>query len=314
MNNNLRNEIDALKNEKKAVILAHYYQVPEIQEIADYIGDSLGLAQKAANTSAKIILFAGVRFMAETAKILNPEKKVILPDLDAGCSLSDSCPAEKFREFIEKYPGYTVISYINCSAEVKALSDIIVTSGNALKIVDSLPDNEKIIFGPDKNLGAYINAMTGKKMILWDGSCIVHDMLTAEAVLKLKEKYKDARIIAHPECKATVLNVADFVGSTTAMVRFVKNDNALSYIVATETGISYQLQKENPGKKFFIVPADESCACNDCEFMKRNTPEKLYHCLRNEVPEMILPEELMSKAKIPVLRMLELTNKLNQKQ
>lgn len=311
MNNNLRNKIDVLKKEKKAVILAHYYQVPEIQEIADYVGDSLGLAQKAANTSAKIILFSGVRFMAETAKILNPDKKVILPDMEAGCSLSDSCPAEQFRVFIEKHPEHTVISYINCSAEVKALSDIIVTSGNALKIVDSFPENEKFIFGPDKNLGAYINAMTGRKMILWNGSCTIHDLLTAEAVLKLKGKNKDARIIAHPECKAALLNIADFIGSTTAMVRFVRNDNALSYIVATETGISYQLQKENPGKKFIIVPADESCACNDCEYMKRNTPEKLYHCLKNEQPEMVLSEELMRKAKIPVLKMLELSDKLN---
>jgi len=285
--------------------LAHYYTLPEVQDIADFVGDSLALSKQAAATDADIILFAGVHFMAETAKILSPHKKVLIPDLTAGCSLADSCPAEELEVFLKKYKNYKVLSYINCSAKVKTLSDIIVTSGNALKVVNALPENEKIVFTPDRNLGAYINKETGREMVLWNGACHVHDQLTADEVFKLKEKYPDAKVMAHPECKATVLALADFVGSTAAMLQFAKNEPAPAFIVATETGILYEMQKQNPAKQFYVVNNPETCACNDCEYMKLNTLEKIYQALQTESPEIILEDELIKKALSPIQRMLE---------
>ncbi|MBP7496427.1 MAG: quinolinate synthase NadA [Bacteroidales bacterium] len=304
---NIISNINNLKKQKNAVILAHFYQISEIQEIADYIGDSLGLAQNALKTNADIIVFAGVHFMAETAKILNPLKKVIVPDINAGCSLADSCPPAKFSEFINKHKDHIVISYINCSAEVKALSDIICTSSNAVKIVNSLPKEQKIIFAPDKNLGAYINSITGRKMLLWDGTCEVHNILSIEKVLKLKQQYPDAKIIAHPECKDVILKIADFIGSTTQLLDFTKKDNADKFIIATETGILYKMRQQSPEKEFFIVPADDNCACNDCPYMKLNTLDKLYKCLFDEKPEIILSQQLIEKAKKPILRMLNIS-------
>ena len=303
--------IEKLKKEKNAVLLAHYYQIPEIQDIADYIGDSLGLAQKALETQSDIIIFAGVHFMAETAKILNPKTKVILPDLEAGCSLADSCPADKFKKFKEKYPNHIVISYINCSAAIKTMSDVICTSGNAVNIVESFPKEQKIIFAPDKNLGAYVNQLTGRNMVLWDGTCEVHDILTTEAIINLKVANPDAKLVAHPECKAAVLELADFVGSTTAMLKFTRLDKAKRFIIASETGILHQMKKESPDKKFIIVPTDETCSCNDCPYMKKNTMEKLYLSMKNETPEIILSNETIEKAKIPIVRMLEISKKLN---
>jgi len=300
-------EIDRLRKQNNAVILAHYYQVPEIQDIADYIGDSLGLAQKAAETKADLIVFAGVHFMAETAKILNPSKKVILPDSKAGCSLADSCPPEDFSRFIDKYPGHIVISYINCSAAIKTMSDVICTSGNAVKIVESFPKDQKIIFAPDKNLGGYINRITGRNMILWDGSCEVHDILSTEAIIKMKVENPDAKLIAHPECKAPVLELADFVGSTNEMLNYARMDSSQKYIVATETGILHQMYKESPGKQFLIVPTDETCSCNDCPYMKMNTLHKLYLCLKNESPEITLDLEVIGKAGKPIKKMLEIS-------
>jgi len=303
--------IEKLKKEKNAVLLAHYYQIPEIQDIADYIGDSLGLAQKALETQSDMIVFAGVHFMAETAKILNPKTKVILPDLEAGCSLADSCPADKFKKFKEKYPDHIVISYINCSAAIKTMSDVICTSGNAVNIVESFPKEQKIIFAPDKNLGAYVNQLTGRNMVLWDGTCEVHDILTTEAIINLKVANPDAKLVAHPECKAAVLELADFVGSTTAMLKFTRLDKAKRFIIASETGILHQMKKESPDKKFIIVPTDETCSCNDCPYMKKNTMEKLYLSMKNETPEIILSNETIEKAKIPIIRMLEISKKLN---
>jgi quinolinate synthase len=300
-------KIEKLRKEKNAVILAHYYQNSEIQDIADYIGDSLGLAQKAAETTADIIVFAGVHFMAETAKILNPSKKVLLPDLEAGCSLADSCKPEDFKVFKEKHPDHIVISYINCSAAIKTMSDVICTSGNALKIVESFPEEEKIIFAPDKNLGGYINRITGRNMLLWDGTCEVHDILSTEAIIKMKIENPDARVIAHPECKAQVLEIADFVGSTAEMLKFTKNDFGLKYIVATETGILHQMKKESPGKTFLVVPSDSTCSCNDCPYMKLNTLQKLHDCLQNEKPEIILTDEVILSAGLPIRRMLEIS-------
>ena len=300
-------EIKKLKEEKNAIILAHYYQIPEIQDIADYIGDSLGLANKAVETDADIIVFAGVYFMAETAKILNPGKKVVIPDPEAGCSLADSCPADDFMKFKEKYPDHTVISYINCSAEVKTLTDIVCTSSNAVQIVNSLSDDEKIIFAPDKNLGAYINGLSGRNMVLWNGTCEVHELLKAEIVIKLKSEHSDAKLIAHPECNPAVLHLADFIGSTTALLNYTKNDSFKKYIVATETGILHQMKKQSPEKEFIIVPADETCSCNDCEFMKKNTLEKLYLCLKNETPEITLSQNVIDLAKRPILKMLEIS-------
>jgi len=306
----LTEEILQLKKQKNAVILAHYYQVAEIQDIADYIGDSLQLSQQAAATDADIIVFAGVHFMAETAKILSPGKKVLLPDLEAGCSLASSAPADAFAEFVKAHPGHKVISYINCTAEVKALSDVIVTSSNAMKIVNSFPHDQKLIFAPDKNLGAYINGQTGRNMVLWDGACEVHETISTERIIELKLNNPDALVIAHPECKAPVLLLADFVGSTAAMLKFTQTSPAQRFIVATETGIIHQMQKASPGKEFLVVPADETCSCNDCPYMKLNTLEKLYLCMLNEQPEIILPDELIRKAKLPILRMLELSKNL----
>ena len=303
--------IEKLKKEKNAVLLAHYYQIPEIQDIADYIGDSLGLAQKALETQSDIIIFAGVHFMAETAKILNPKTKVILPDLEAGCSLADSCPADKFKKFKEKYPDHIVISYINCSAAIKTMSDVICTSGNAVNIVESFPKEQKIIFAPDKNLGAYVNQLTGRNMVLWNGTCEVHDILSTEAIINLKVANLDSKLVAHPECKAAVLELADFVGSTTAMLKFTRLDKAKRFIIASETGILHQMKKESPDKDFIIVPTDETCSCNDCPYMKKNTMEKLYLSMKNETPEIILSNETIEKAKIPIVRMLEISLKLN---
>ncbi|WP_372641680.1 quinolinate synthase NadA, partial [Ancylomarina sp.] len=305
----MRDKVLKLAKEKNAIILAHYYQTPDIQDIADFKGDSLALAQYAAETKADIILFAGVHFMGETAKILNPTRKVLIPDMNAGCSLAESCPGEDFAKFKAKYPDHIVISYINCSAEIKTLSDVICTSGNAVQIVESYPKDQKIIFAPDKNLGRYVNEVTGREMILWDGSCEVHDILSAEKIMQMKIENPDATLIAHPECPQPVLILADFVGSTTAMLNYTKNSDSKQFIVATETGILHQMKKDSPDKEFLIVPADESCSCNDCAYMKLNTMEKIYLALKNEQPEIILPDDIINKAKAPLLRMLELSIK-----
>lgn len=303
-------EISRLKKEKNAVILAHYYQEPDIQDIADYIGDSLGLAQNAARTNADMIVFAGVHFMAETAKILNPTKKVLLPDLKAGCSLSDSCPPPLFKTFKEKHPDHLVISYINCSAGIKALSDIICTSSNAQLIVESLPKEQKIIFAPDKNLGAYINKQTGRDMLLWNGACFVHEIFSLEKITKLKERHPEAKFIAHPECEEPVLRLADFIGSTTQLLKFTETDRAQSFIVATETGILHRMMLNSPNKTFIAAPPDNACACNDCPHMKRNTLEKLYVAMKYEQPEITMDEKLRLAAKKPIDRMLELSAQL----
>ncbi len=300
-------EIEKLKKEKNAVILAHYYQEADIQDIADYIGDSLGLSQQAAKTDKDIIVFAGVHFMAETAKILSPQKKVLLPDLKAGCSLADSCPPEKFKKFKEQHPDHIVITYINCTADIKALSDIICTSSNAVKIVESLPKDQKIIFAPDKNLGAYINKVTNRNMLLWDGACMVHEIFSVEKIVRLKEKHPDADLVAHPECEAILLEKADFIGSTTAILNYVGKSSKKEFIVATETGIIHQMEKNNPEKTFIPAPPNNSCACNDCPHMKLNTLEKLYLCLKNETPELLMTPELIEKAKKPMLKMLEIS-------
>jgi quinolinate synthase len=299
--------IRELKVKKKAIILAHYYQVPEIQDLADFIGDSLALSQQAHKTTTERIVFSGVHFMAETAKILNPSKQVLLPDLKAGCSLADSCPPNDFKKFILAHPGHKVISYINCSAKVKALSDVICTSSNAVKIVESFPKDQPLIFAPDRNLGNYINGITGRNMVLWDGACEVHDIIRTESVIRLKAENPDARLIAHPECKAVILELADFVGSTTALLNYTIRSDAKKFIVATETGILHQMKKASPKKEFIVVPTDENCSCNDCPFMKMNSLEKLYLCLKNERPEIILPASLIEKAKKPILRMLEIS-------
>src|SRR6476660_10499937 len=279
-------EIKKLKQEKNAVILAHYYQEPDIQDVADFIGDSLGLAQQAAKTDADMIVFAGVHFMAETAKILNPSKNVVLPDLKAGCSLAESAPAGLFKRFKEKHPDHIVISYINCTAEIKALSDIICTSSNALKIIESIPEEQPIIFAPDKNLGAYLNKKTGRNMLLWNGACIVHEMFSLEKLTKLKLRHPKAKLIAHPECEDPVLKMADFIGSTTQLLKYAVRDDCDEFIVATETGILHQMQKDSPHKTFIPAPPDNACACNDCPFMKLNTLEKVYLCMEYETPEI----------------------------
>lgn len=302
-------EIDRLKKEKNAILLAHYYQEADIQDVADFIGDSLGLAQKAAATNADIIVFAGVHFMAETAKILNPGKKVLLPDLNAGCSLSDSCPPPLFKAFKEKHPDHLVISYINCSAGIKALSDIICTSSNARAIVDSLPQDQKIIFAPDKNLGAYINKVTGRNMLLWNGACMVHELFSLERITKLKARHPEALLIAHPECEDPILRISDFIGSTTALLKFTEESDAKSFIVVTEPGILHQMQKTSPDKTFIPAPPDNSCACNDCPHMKLNTLEKLYLCLKYEQPEINMDETLRLAARKPIDKMLELSSK-----
>jgi len=306
----LFDEIERLKKEKNAVVLAHYYQEPDIQDVADYIGDSLGLAQYAEKTDADIIVFAGVHFMAETAKILNPTKKVLLPDLNAGCSLSDSCPPPVFAEFKKQHPGHIVISYVNCSAGIKALSDIICTSSNAKLIVDSLPADQKIIFAPDKNLGAYINKVTGRNMVLWDGACMVHEIFSLEKIIKLKESHPDAKLVAHPECEEPLLKIADFVGSTTQILKFVETDPAQKFIVATETGILHQMQKNAPGKTLIPAPPENNCACNDCPHMKLNTLEKLYLCMKYETPEILMDETLRLQAKRSIDKMMELSAQL----
>ena len=303
----LFHEIEKLKKEKNAILLAHYYQEPDIQDVADYIGDSLGLAQKAEKTNADIIVFAGVHFMAETAKILNPNKKVLLPDLNAGCSLADSAPADLFRKFKEKHPDHIVISYINCTAEIKALSDIIVTSSNAEKIVESVPRDQKIIFAPDKNLGAYLVKKTGRDMVLWNGACMVHEIFSLEKITKLKTRHPKAKFIAHPECEEAVLRVADYIGSTTGLLKYTQQNDATEFIVATETGILHQMQKSSPGKTFIPAPPNNSCACNDCPHMKLNTLEKLYLCMKYETPEIMMEEELRKAARKPIDRMLEIS-------
>lgn len=309
-NMNYKDKILQLKKEKNALILAHFYQIPEIQDIADFVGDSLGLAQKAAETNADIIVFAGVHFMAETAKMLNPNIPVLLPDIEAGCSLADSCPLDKFKEFKKKYPDHIVISYINTTAAIKTETDIVCTSGNAVQIVESFPKDQKIIFAPDKNLGGYINRITGRNMVLWDGTCEVHDILSTEAIFKLKEENPDAKLVAHPECNAAVLEIADYIGSTTNMLKFTQSNKSEKFIVATETGILHQMQKNSPNKEFLVVPSDETCSCNDCPYMKLNTMEKLYLCLKNEKPAISLDADLINEAKKPIEKMLEMSKKL----
>jgi len=303
-------EIEKLKKEKNAVILAHYYQEGDIQDIADYIGDSLGLSQQAAKTDADIIVFAGVHFMAETAKILSPTKKVLLPDLKAGCSLADSCPPHLFKKFKEQYPDHLVITYVNCTAELKALSDIVCTSSNAIQIVESLPKEQKIIFGPDKNLGAYVAKKTGRDLVLWNGACMVHEIFSREKITKLKERYPNAKLLAHPECEDVILEMADYIGSTTGLLKYSAKDPATEFIVATESGILHQMQKENPGKTFIPAPPNNNCACNDCPHMKRNTLEKLYLCLKNEYPEITVPQDIIERAVKPIERMLEISARL----
>ena len=303
-------EIEKLKQQKNAVILAHYYQEGEIQDIADYIGDSLGLSQQAAKTDADIIVFAGVHFMAETAKILSPTKKVLLPDLKAGCSLADSCPPHLFRKFKESYPDHLVITYVNCTAELKAMSDIVCTSSNAVQIVESLPADQKIIFGPDRNLGAYVAKKTGRDLVLWNGACMVHEIFSREKITKLKERHPNAKILAHPECEEHILQLADYIGSTTGILKYATNDAATEFIVATEAGIIHQMEKDNPTKTFIPAPPNNTCACNDCPHMKRNTLEKLYLCLKNEMPEITLPADIIAKAVKPIERMLDISAQL----
>jgi len=303
-------EIKRLKKEKNAVILGHYYQIDEIQALSDYVGDSLALSQEAVRVDADIIVFCGVHFMAETAKILNPTRKVLLPELEAGCSLADSCPADDFAAFKAQYPDHMVISYVNCSAQIKALSDLICTSGNAEQLVNALPQDQKIIFAPDKNLGGYINRQTGRNMILWNGVCTVHDAMEAESLIRLKQQHPAAALVAHPECNAAVLAVADFVGSTKAMLRFIKETEKQEIIVGTETGILYEMKKENPEKTFITVPSTKGCGCVECEYMKMNTIEKLYRCLRDEKPEIILDNALIERAKKPIVRMLDMSKNL----
>tara|TARA_R110002050_G_scaffold57866_7_gene130253 strand:- start:40613 stop:41539 length:927 start_codon:yes stop_codon:yes gene_type:complete len=302
-------EIKRLKEEKNAVILAHYYQVAEIQDIADYVGDSLGLSQKAAETDADIIVFAGVHFMAETAKILNPTKTVVLPDLNAGCSLADSCPPDAFETFTKAHPDHVVITYVNCSAEIKALSDIVCTSSNALKIVESIPKETPIIFAPDKNLGAYIIKETGRDMLLWDGSCIVHEAFSMDKLIELHKKYPDYKIIAHPESEEHILNTATYIGSTSGMINYVKDHQNEKFIVATEAGILHKMQQEMPNTDLIPAPAkeDNTCACSECHFMKMNTLQKLYDCLLNESPQIDVPEDIRERALLPIERMLELS-------
>lgn len=300
-------EIEKLKKEKNAILLAHYYQETDIQDIADYIGDSLGLAQNAEQAEADIIIFAGVHFMAETAKILNPTKKILLPDLNAGCSLADSAPAPLFKLFKEKHPDHIVISYINCTAEIKALSDIICTSGNAEKIIESVPKNQPIIFAPDKNLGAYLTKKTGRNMVLWNGACMVHEIFSLEKIVKLKIRHPKAKVIAHPECEEAVLNVADYIGSTTQLLKYVIKDSADQFIVVTETGILHQMQLNAPNKTFIPAPPNNNCACNDCPYMKLNTLEKIYLCLKYELPELTMDETLRIAAKKPMDRMMNIS-------
>jgi quinolinate synthase len=304
-------EIQKLKESKNAIILAHYYQTGDIQDIADFVGDSLALSQKAASNNADIILFAGVKFMAETAKILAPEKKVLLPDMMAGCSLADSCKSEDFQKFINENPGRTIITYVNTTAEIKALSDIICTSSNAVQIVESLPPDEKILFAPDRNLGNYILNKTGSDMVIWNGTCHVHEEFSLEAIIRLKNENPDAKIIVHPECELPVRLVADFIGSTSALLEFTKKDKGNSYIVATEAGIIHQMKKENPGKTYIPAPPrDSTCGCSECSFMKLITLDKIYKCLLNESPEIFIDEEILLRAQKPIRRMMTISETL----
>ena len=302
-------EIERLKKEKNAVILAHFYQEPDIQDVADFIGDSLALAQKAKQADADIIVFAGVHFMAETAKILNPTKKVLLPDLKAGCSLADSAPADLFKAFKDKHPDHLVISYINCTADIKALSDIICTSSNAEKIIDSVPKDQPILFAPDKNLGGWLNKKTGRNMLLWNGACMVHEIFSLEKITKLKIRHPKAKLIAHPECEEAVLAIADYIGSTTQLLKYSQTDKSNEYIVATETGILHQMQQNSPNKTFIPAPPNNNCACNDCPHMKLNTLEKLYLCMQYEMPEITMDENLRLAAKRSMDRMMEISEK-----
>lgn len=305
----LVNEINRMRKEKNAVILSHYYVDPELQDIADYVGDSLGLSQQAAAAQAEIIVFIGVNFMAETAKILNPDKKVLLPDLRAGCSLAESAPAMEFAAFRQLYPRHKVISYINCSAELKTLSDVICTSANALKIVSSFPADQPLIFAPDKNLGNYINSITGRNMVLWNGACMVHEQFSVEKIAALMDEHPDAEFIAHPECEKPVLLLAQYIGSTTSLLGYVKKSTSRKFIVATESGILHQMTKACPEKIFIPAPpVDSTCGCSDCAFMKLNTLQKVYLCMKYEQPEIVLPTEVMDKARIPILRMLEISS------
>ncbi|KAA6339958.1 Quinolinate synthase A [termite gut metagenome] len=301
--------INKLRKEKKAIILAHYYQTGDIQDIADYVGDSLALAQWAAKTQAEIIVLCGVHFMGETVKILCPDKKVLVPDLNAGCSLADSCPSDEFTRFVEEHSDYTVVSYVNTTAAVKAVSDIIVTSTNAKQIIESFPKDEKIIFGPDRNLGSYINSITGRNMLLWNGACHVHEQFSVEKIIALKAEYPDAAVLAHPECKSVVLKLADFIGSTAALLKYAVSSNKNCFIVATESGILHEMQKQCPRKTFIPVPPeDTTCACNECSFMRLNTMKKLYNCLKYEFPEIKVDKDIITKAVGPIRRMLEISN------
>ena len=301
-------EINRLKKEKNAVILSHYYVESDLQDIADFVGDSLQLAQEAAKTDADIIVFVGVHFMAETAKIINPSKKVILPDLKAGCSLAESAPADQFAEFKKQYPDHKVISYINCSADLKTMTDIVCTSSNAVKIVESFPKDQKLIFAPDKNLGNYINGITGRNMVLWDGACMVHEKYSVEKIIDLMDEQPDAEFIAHPECEKPVLLVAKHIGSTSSLLNYVAKSAAKKFIVATESGILHQMKKACPDKIFIPAPSiDSTCGCNDCSYMKLNSLQKLYICMKHEQPEVQLSEEVIEKAKVPIIRMLEIS-------
>jgi len=307
----IKSAIDSLKKEKNAVILAHYYQTGDIQDIADYVGDSLALAQWAAKTEADIIVLCGVHFMGETAKILCPDKIVLVPDLNAGCSLADSCPADKFAQFVNEHPDHTVISYVNTTAAVKAVTDIVVTSTNAKQIVDSFPKDEKLIFGPDRNLGNYINSITGRSMLLWDGACHVHEQFSVEKIVELKKQYPDAVILAHPECKGAVLKVADFVGSTAAILKFAVKSDKKNFIVATESGVIHEMKKQCPEKTFIPAPPNDStCACNECNFMRLNSLEKLYNCLKYEWPTIEVDEAVAKEAVKPIKKMLDISEKL----
>jgi len=304
---NLEDEILKLKKELNAILLAHYYQESEIQDIADFVGDSLDLSRKAASTEAEVIVFAGVHFMAETAKILSPSKKVLIPDLNAGCSLAEGCPAPIYKKWREEHPGYTAITYINCSAEVKALSDIICTSSNAEKIIRQIPENKPILFAPDRNLGNYLMKKTGRKMEIWQGTCIVHETFSAKKLIHLRNLYPNAKLIAHPECEEVILEQADFIGSTSGLLKYVQQSSEKEFIVATETGIIHQMEKHCPDKLFIPAPPEESCACNQCPYMKLNTMEKVYLCMKNQSPEIILSDDLLKRALIPLKRMMEMS-------
>ena len=305
----LKKEIEKMRKEKNILILSHYYQTNDIQDIADYVGDSLALAQWASKTEADMIVVCGVHFMGETAKILNPDKKVLVPDLNAGCSLADSCKADDFKKFLEKYPGHKVVSYVNTSAAIKTLTDVVVTSSNARSIIESFSDDEPIVFAPDKNLGNYLNAVTGREMVLWDGACHVHEQFSLEKIIELKKEHPNALLVAHPECKKVILTLADFIGSTAAILNYCTKSPNKEFIVATESGILHELQKKSSKKKFIPAPPNDStCACNECNFMRLNTMKKLYNCIKYELPEIFIDEEIQKKAIKPILKMLELSS------